>query len=213
MNASASLSAFTVEAPACAAVILAGGRGSRLGGADKGLVEVGGRPLVLWVLQALGTRVSAVFVSANRNLPVYRELGARHGFVLVSDDEDDFRGPLAGVAAALERAEAPLVFSCPCDSPALDSSLIELLCRQLLDNKAEIAVARDGERLQPVFALYRRDLATRLRAWLAAGGRKIDRWFAECRTVEVAAPEYSRSFVNINTPEELRLFAGEALNS
>ncbi len=213
MNALAPAPAAAVESPACAAVILAGGRGSRLGGVDKGLVEVGGRPLVLWVLQALGTRASAVYVSANRNLPAYAELGARHGFALVRDQEDDFRGPLAGVAAALEQAEASLVFSCPCDSPALDASLIDLLCRHLLARDAEIAVARDGERLQPVFALYRRDLAARLRAWLAAGGRKIDRWFAECRTIEVAAPEYSRSFVNINTPEELRLFAGEGVNS
>lgn len=213
MNVLAPVPAAAVELPACAAVILAGGRGSRLGGVDKGLLEVGGRPLVLWVLEALGARASAVYVSANRNLPAYAELGARHGFALVSDDEDDFRGPLAGVAAALERAESPLVFSCPCDSPALDGSLIDLLRRHLLDHEAEIAVARDSERLQPVFALYRRDLAAKLRAWLAAGGRKIDRWFAECRAIEVAAPEYSCSFVNINTPEELRLFVEKGVDS
>lgn len=179
------------------AVVLAGGLARRMGGNDKGLITLAGRSMVQHVIDALRPAVSAMVINANRHAARYAE----HGLPVVADTHADHQGPLAGLAAGCAALETNLVFMCPCDSPFVTVSLVERLRRGLGD--ADIAVAHDGERLQPVFAVVRRSRAESLDAFLASGERKIDRWYASERCVEVDASAESQAFRNINTPEDL----------
>lgn len=180
-------------------VILAGGRSSRMGGLDKGLLEVNGVPMVTYIVDALHSQVGKLLINANRNLGVYARLGECE---VVSDAVGDFAGPLAGMASAMEAARTPLVLTVPCDSPLLAPNLAQRLYEALSDQEAEIAVAIDGKRIQPVFALLHCDLQPSVVAYLEAGERKIDRWYATHRVVEVDFSDYPEMFHNINTPDE-----------
>ena len=180
------------------AVVLAGGRATRMGGQDKALVELAGRPMVAHVLAALEPQVEQVLINANRNAERY----AVFGWPVVPDDEAGFLGPLAGLATGLRRATTPLVLTVPCDSPLLAPDLVTRLYSALEREDAELAVPFDGERLQPVFALVRRELADSLAAYLAGGDRKIDRWFARHRLARVDCSDLPDTFVNVNDPEE-----------
>lgn len=178
--------------------ILAGGEGRRLGGADKGLVELAGEPLVAHCLARLRPQVGALVISANRNLETYRAFG-----VPVFDDaREDYAGPLAGCLGALRRADTPYVVTAACDSPFLPADLAARLRDALLAEAGEIAVVVTAGRLQPVFALYDVKLADALAAYLDGGGRKIDTWMRRHRLVEVRF-EDADAFVNINTPDDL----------
>lgn len=180
-------------------VLLAGGRAQRMGGQDKGLVPVAGRPMAAWVLEALRPQVAAVIINANRN----RESYAGFGHPVVADALEGYCGPLAGMASAMAAAETPYILTAPCDSPFLPGDLAARLYRALEVQQAEIAAAHDGERLQPVFALLATDLRASLEAYLAAGERKIDRWFQTRRLAVVDFSDQPRTFLNLNTPEEL----------
>ncbi|HRP86122.1 MAG TPA: molybdenum cofactor guanylyltransferase MobA [Gammaproteobacteria bacterium] len=184
--------------PPITAVILAGGRATRMGGEDKGLVELAGRPMIVHVLAALAPQVERVIINANRNLARY----AAFGWPVVTDEDSGFLGPLAGLAAGLRAAATPLVLTAPCDSPLVAPDLAERLYSALEDEGAEIAVPHDGERLQPVFALVRRELGDSLAAYLGGGDRKIDRWFAQHRLARVDFSDRPENFVNVNDPEE-----------
>lgn len=179
-------------------LLLAGGRATRMDGRDKGLIELAGRPLAAYALAQLAPQVHSVLINANRNGAEYEALGAR----VVADSVEGFLGPLAGVLAGLEAAATPLVASVPCDSPFLPGDLVQRLHAGLADASADIAVARDGERRQPVFMLLRSALAPDLRRWLEAGGRKIDAWYAEHAVTDVDFSDVPDTFININTPEE-----------
>lgn len=188
-------------------LILAGGRGSRMGGADKGLQEFQGKPLVQHALSRLAPQVQSVLINANRHLDVYQ----RYGVPVVSDASQDFSGPLSGFLAGLKQCQTPLLLTVPCDVPRFPHDLTErLLSRQQTDN-AEIAMAsaleEDGKlRTQPVFCLLKRSLVPSLENFLSQGGRKIDAWTAQHRTVEVPFDQASDdplAFANVNTLEEL----------
>jgi molybdenum cofactor guanylyltransferase len=179
-------------------VVLAGGRGSRMGGQDKGLVELAGRPLVAHVLDALGPQVGRVIVNANRNLDIYRGLG----FPVFVDDLAEFQGPLAGFAGAMAAAGTGFVLLVPCDGPELARDFAERLYRALHEEGAEIAVAHDGRRLQPVHALLATSLLPDLQRFLAQGDRKIDRWYARHRVATVDFSDRPDMFRNVNTPDE-----------
>lgn len=179
-------------------LLLAGGRATRMDGRDKGLIGIAGRPLAAHVLAALRPQVEAVLINANRNAGDYEALGAR----VIADSLDGYLGPLAGVLAGLEAASTGLVATLPCDSPFVAPDLVERLRAGLAEHDGDIAVAHDGERRQPVFMLLRADLAGDLRAWLEAGGRKIDAWYAGHRVVDVDFRDRIDTFININTPEE-----------
>lgn len=185
--------------PAITGVVLAGGRARRMGGEDKGLVELAGRRMVEYVVDALRPQVSALLVNANRNAERYAELT---GLEVVADIVGDFAGPLAGMASAMNAARTPLVLSAPCDSPLVAPDLAARMHAALVSAAAEIAVARDAERMQPVFALLSRELLADLRAALESGERKIDRWYATRRVVEVDFSDHADMFLNINTPGE-----------
>lgn len=179
-------------------VVLAGGRGQRMGGIDKGLIPLAGKPMVAHVLAALRPQVATIVLNANRNLDEYAAFGCR----VVADAIGDYYGPLAGVASAMQVAATTYVLTVPCDSPLLAHDLVARLYRALSDENAEISVAHDGERMHPVFALLQRELLPSLRAYLQSGERKIDRWFARHRLVVAHFPDEPETFVNINSPQE-----------
>ena len=179
-------------------VILAGGRGARMGGVDKGLVEVAGRPMVEHVLAAVERQAGAVAINANRSTERY----ARYGHPVIADRMDGFQGPLAGMASALAAAATELVLVVPCDSPLVDASLGPRLHAALVERGADVAVAHDGERMHPVFVLLRRAARAGLDDFLARGERKIDRWFAEEKTAVVDFSDLPDMFLNVNREED-----------
>lgn len=189
-------------------LVLAGGRGSRMGGADKGLQNFNGMPLALHTLLRLSPQVGETLVNANRNLSAYESFGAP----VWPDALPDFAGPLAGFLAGLEQAETPWIVTVPCDTPLFPSDLVERLAEAAEHEDAEIAMASgpeaDGQlRTQPVFCLMRRELLESLVAFTHGGGRKIDAWTAQHRTVVVPFDrpgDDPRAFFNANTLAELR---------
>jgi molybdenum cofactor guanylyltransferase len=179
-------------------VILAGGRAQRMGGRDKGLIELCGRPMAEHVLTALRPQVGCVIINANRNREQYAALGCP----VVADSIGEYFGPLAGTASALQAADTDYVLTVPCDSPLVPEDLALRLAQALAREGAEIVVAHDGERMQPVFALVSRSLLPSLLAYLEAGERKIDLWFARHRLALADFSDRPETFLNVNTPEE-----------
>jgi molybdopterin-guanine dinucleotide biosynthesis protein A len=181
-------------------LILAGGKGSRMGGVDKGLLLFRGRRLVDHVYERLAPQVGGIIINANQNQDEYRTFGVR----VVSDAIGGFAGPLAGIHAGLSVSKRPLLASVPCDSPLLPADLVERLYQRLDETGAELAVARTGGQPHPVFTLMRRPLLDHLGDFLKGGGRKIDAWYASLNVVEVAFDDEAEAFSNINTREELQ---------
>jgi len=181
-------------------VILAGGLGRRMGGVDKGLQLLNGRPMAARVLARLAPQVDEVLINANQNLERYALLGCR----VVPDQFGGYAGPLAGLHCGLSESRHELVATVPCDSPFLPEDLVARLAVPLRDEGVDLAVARTGTQPHPVFCLARRRLLPHLSAFLQSGGRKIDAWYATLKVVEVAFDDEAAAFSNINTAEELR---------
>jgi molybdopterin-guanine dinucleotide biosynthesis protein A len=179
-------------------VILAGGRAKRMGGVDKGLVPINGRPMIAWVIDALRPQVSEVLINANRNHDRYGEFGSN----VVDDGDSEFRGPLAGMASGMRAAQTPWIAVVPCDSPLIHGHLVARLYAAAVASGAQLAAAHDGERLQPVFALLACDLLPDLAGYLDDGERKIDRWYARQRFESVDFSDVTESFANINAPQD-----------
>ena len=199
-------------------LILAGGQGRRMGGVDKGLQLLRGRPLVEWVIERLSPQVDELVISANQNLEAY----GRYGYPVIHDEirdgirdemRDEMRdqvhkpsgaGPLAGLHTGLGSTSLPLLVSVPCDSPFLPLDLVARLREALETQSMQLAVARTGLQSHPVFALMRREVREHLGGFLARGGRKIDAWYATLNVVEVAFDDQAQAFSNINTRDELQ---------
>jgi molybdenum cofactor guanylyltransferase len=183
-------------------LILAGGRGSRMGGVDKGLQNHHGMPLALHALLRLGAQVGHTMINANRNLGAYEAFGVP----VWPDPVGDYAGPLAGFLAGLERCETPLMLTVPCDTPNFPEDLAARLAAALDAQNAELAYAvtlEDGrEQRQPVFCLLKRELSESLVTFLHSSGHKIDAWFAQHRAVAVRFDDAS-AFFNANTAAEL----------
>jgi len=188
-------------------LILAGGRGSRMGGVDKGLQAFRGMPLAMVTLLRLQPQVATVIVNANRNIGAYEAMGVP----VVPDSVADFAGPLAGMLAGLEQCETPWLVTVPCDTPDFPDDLVARLAAAAAEADAEIAMAAtrepgpsaDGVQVQPVFCLLRSGLLESLVGFIEGGGRKIDRWTAQHRCVTVVFDD-ARAFANANTLDELR---------
>jgi molybdenum cofactor guanylyltransferase len=199
------------------AVVLAGGRGSRMGGVDKGLQNFRGMPMVMHVLMRLqmqeGGLIAESMVNANRNLAAYESMGVS---VWPDASPEEFAGPLAGFLTGLERCETPYLLTVPCDTPLFPLDLAQRLLKALEAADAEIAVAcapetdaqgRSQLRAQPVFCLMKRDVMESLVAFMHGGGRKIDQWTAQHALVEVpfnGPGDSTTAFTNINTLQELQ---------
>ena len=181
------------------AVVLAGGRARRMGGEDKGLIEVAGRAMVAHAIDVLRRQSAEVIVNANRNADAYR---AVTGCRVIADSVGGFAGPLAGMASALEATATRFLLTAPCDSPLVTAELGPRLHAAMARDDAEISVAHDGERMQPVFALLKRDLLPDLLAFLQAGERKIDAWYATRHAVVADLSDNLDTFLNVNTPQE-----------
>ncbi len=186
------------------ACILAGGRGRRMGGIDKGLMLWHGRPLVEQLVEALSPQVDRIVINANRNQETYRRLG--HS--VIGDELAGYQGPLAGIAAGLAAAGGGLLAVLPCDAPNLPPDYIERLCAAR--RGAPIAVAHDGLRLQPVHALLPVDLLPELREFLAGGGRKVEAWYARQGFARADFSDRRETFFNLNRPEDRRLASLDA---
>jgi molybdopterin-guanine dinucleotide biosynthesis protein A len=184
-------------------LILAGGRGCRMGGTDKGLQTLQGMPMALRVLLRLQPQVGVLMINANRNLAAYESMGVP----VWPDPVADYQGPLAGLLAGLERCETPYLVTVPCDTPHFPTDLVRRLADALEAADAEIAMAatiEDGRlRTQPVFCLLRAELIESLVSYLHAGERKIDRWTSRHRCVEVPFDD-AAAFFNANTLAELQ---------
>ena len=178
-------------------IVLAGGKGTRMGSVDKGLQPLRGKPMVEWVLERLRPQVAEVVINANQNVASYEKYGHR----VVSDQIGGFAGPLAGLHAGLGAVRHPLAVTVPCDSPFLPLDLVARLGKALGAN--DLAVAKTGDQAHPVFSLVRRAVQAHLAEFLAQGGRKIDAWYATLKVVEVSFDDEAGAFRNINTREEL----------
>jgi molybdopterin-guanine dinucleotide biosynthesis protein A len=180
--------------------VLAGGRGERMGGADKGLVRLAGRPLLSWVLDTAPADAGGILIVANRHSSEY----ASFGHPVVSDSWPDFRGPLAGMLAALEHARSPWVLTLPCDAPRLPPDLLPRLWNAAASADASAAYATANDHAHPPCSLIRRDLAPQLRRALDAGERAPYRWL---RAIGAATADFSDSVPaplwSANTAEEL----------
>lgn len=189
-----------------AAVILAGGRATRMEGQDKGLIPLAGRPMVAHVIAAIRPQVDALAINANRSLDAYAALG----LPVLQDATADYPGPLAGMAAGLTWCPADYLLTLPCDGPQVPADLAARLHAAI--GGGDVAVAHDGERLQPVHALLHRRCLPSLQAFLADGGRKIDRWYATLDTRTAGLSDRQALFVNINTPEERAAMEAQLLD-
>jgi molybdenum cofactor guanylyltransferase len=180
-------------------LVLAGGQGRRMGGVDKGLVELNGRPLALHVIERLAPQVGQLVINANQNAERYAAFGHR----VVVDAFTGFAGPLAGLHAGMTAATTPFIVTSPCDSPFLPDDLVARLAAAFEREAIDIAVARTFEQPHPVFSLVRCSVLPHLEAFLRSGGRKIDAWYAALRAGEVAFDDEADAFRNINTADEL----------
>jgi len=188
-------------------LVLAGGRASRMGGVDKGLQNHLCMPLAMHAMMRLGAQVGHLLVNANRNLGAYESFGVP----VWPDAVADYPGPLAGFLAGLEHCETPYLATVPCDTPDFPDDLVARLGEALIAQDADIAMAatRDasGVQVQPVFCLLKSSLMESLVRFIESGQRKIDKWTAQHRCVEVLFPD-AAAFFNANTPEELRELQG-----
>lgn len=184
-------------------LILAGGRASRMGGVDKGLQSHRGVPLALHALMRLAPQVGHAMINANRNLGAYESFGVP----VWPDALPDYPGPLAGFLAGLEHCETPYLVTVPCDTPDFPLDLVERLAQALEREGAEVAMAASsgagGVQVQPVFCLMKTTLMESLVAFTQSGQRKIDKWTAQHRCVDVLFDDED-AFFNANTADELR---------
>jgi molybdenum cofactor guanylyltransferase len=185
-------------------LVLAGGRGSRMGGVDKGLQDHLGQPLARHALLRLAPQVGVVVINANRNLPAYEAMGA----AVWPDTLPDYPGPLAGFLAGLAHCDTPWMATVPCDSPNFPTDLVARLAHAAAKVDADIAMAAtrdaDGSLLrQPVFCLLRASLLESLVDFTRSGQRKVGQW-TDQHACAIEVFEDAEAFANANTPDELQ---------
>ena len=184
-------------------LVLAGGRGSRMGGVDKGLQIHLGMPLAMQALLRLGPQVGALMINANRNLGAYESMGVP----VWPDAQLDYPGPLAGFLAGLEHCETPYLVTVPCDTPNFPTDLVARLAQALVAQDAEIAMAatleQGRQQVQPVFCLMAANLLESLVLFTQSGQRKIDRWAGQQRCATVLFDD-ADAFFNANTLADLQ---------
>lgn len=192
-------------------VVLAGGRGTRMGGVDKGLQLYNDIPLAKHAVQQLRPQVGKLLINANRNLEIYQTWGSEVAAEVVVDGLADFAGPLAGFLVGLQQCTTPFLMTVPCDTPRFPSDLVARLSEALVQQDAEIAMVsspdEDGVlRHQPVFCLMKQTLLESLKVFTDDDGRKIGAWAAQQKLVRVnfnEAHDDSKAFYNANTLHDL----------
>lgn len=180
-------------------VVLAGGRATRMGGKDKGLQLLNGKPLWQHVADTLAGQVTAMAISANRHIDTYRQ----SGYAVYQDSLENYPGPLAGMLSVMQQSHGEWFIFCPCDTPFIPSCLVERLF--LLRGTAPVVWVHDGERDHPAVALMHRSLAPALLAYLAAGERRVMVFMRESGGHSVDFSDVKSAFVNVNTSEDLQM--------
>ena len=181
-------------------IILSGGRATRMGGVDKGLILLQNKPLIQHVISRLQPQVDEILINANREIAQYEAFG----FKVLQDENQDFAGPLAGILLGLKHAKHELVLSVPCDSPLLPSDLVERLTKNMLESHADISIASSDGNVHPVFCLMKKSVLPSLVDFLDAGERKVSAWQKSQAYCEVDFSDCNNAFVNLNNLEELR---------
>ncbi len=180
-------------------IILAGGQARRMGGEDKGLIQLARKPMIEYVLNTIESQVDDIIINANRNHEIYE----KYGYPVVADLIENYCGPLAGMASGLQAAKTPFVVTVPCDSPLISDDLVHKLYLTLQDEDAEICAAHSNGRLQPVFTLMKSELLPSILEFLNKGERKIDKWFKKHRLAIADFSKQPDTFINVNSAEEL----------
>lgn len=180
-------------------VVLAGGRATRMGGKDKGLQLLNGKPLWQCVADTLAGQVTTMVISANRHIDTYQ----RSGYVVYQDSLEDYPGPLAGMLSVMQQSHGEWFMFCPCDTPFIPLCLVERLLQ--LRGAASVVWVHDGERDHPAIALMHRSLAPALQAYLAAGERRVMVFMRESGGHSVDFSDLKPAFVNVNTSEDLQM--------
>ena len=184
---------------AVSSIILAGGRATRMGGVDKGLVVLQQEALTAHVIARLKSQVDEIFISANREIETYKTFG----YPVLQDANADFIGPLAGFFLGLQNARYDYVLTVPCDSPSLPLDLAERLLSGMSASGADIAVASSDENSHPVFCLMKKSVLPSLLAYIERGERKVSAWQKSQQLVEVDFSDCSEAFTNLNTFDDL----------
>jgi len=188
-----------IDARDVTVLILAGGRARRMGGQDKGLVELKGKAMIQHIVEQIESQCDTLIINANRNQKHYEELG----FPVISDELQDYQGPLAGMLAGLKAVKTRWMITLPTDGPFVEPNYVANMALAIESSGNLIAVAQGHGRLQPVYVLLDRNLAPDLQDYLASGERKIDRWYDTVGYTTVPWPDSSPMFINVNSPEDL----------
>ncbi|EPG7967819.1 molybdenum cofactor guanylyltransferase MobA [Citrobacter koseri] len=178
-------------------VVLAGGKARRMGGADKGLLELDGKPLWKHVADTLASQLETVVINANRHQDIYQQSGLK----VIPDSLADFPGPLAGMLSVLQQEKGDWFLFCPCDTPYIPRDLVARLKAQR--NNAPVVWVHDGERDHPTIALVNRSVEPFLQEYLRSGERRVMVFMRQAGGHAVDFSDFKQAFVNVNTPEEL----------
>ena len=179
------------------AVILSGGRSSRMQGKDKGLILLNDKPLISYVVDVVDGKVGRLLISANRNIEAYQQYGE-----VISDELADFQGPLAGIAKAMSVVGTPYLLVHPCDSPLVNEIVIDRLIQCMADKNVDICVADDGSHIHPTFAIMKTSLKDNLLDFLDSGERKLGLWIEQNDFQKVDFSDQPKVFINLNNPQD-----------
>lgn len=185
------------------AIILAGGRATRMNSLDKGLIRLQKKPLVQYVIERVMPQVDEILLNANREIEQYKTFN----LPILQDDNPDFIGPLAGFSLGLKHCRHDCLLAAPCDSPLIPADLVARLMKALLENGADIAIAKSGGYNHPVFCLMKKSVLPSLTNYLEQGERKVSTWQKSLKYIEVEFNDCDDAFVNVNTFEELEALA------
>lgn len=189
--------------PKLSAIILSGGRATRMGGLDKGLVQLQNKPLIQHVIERLVPQADEILINANREIQQYKSFN----LPVLQDDDPSYIGPLAGFSSGLAHCQYDYLLTTPCDSPLLPNDLANRLMTSLINKSADIAVAKSDGNAHPVFSLMHKSVLPSLLAYINSGGRKVSAWQKTLRYIEVEFDDCSEAFINLNTFEEVNTLA------
>ncbi len=184
---------------AVSAIILAGGRATRMGGIEKGLVLLQNQPLIAHVIDRLTPQVDKILINANRELKQY----AAFNLPILQDENPDYIGPLAGFSLGLQHCQHDHLLTVPCDSPLLPLDLTQRLLDAIKLHNADIAVATSANNSHPVFSLCKKSVLPSLTNFINQGGRKVSAWQKSLNYIEVDFSDNDEAFINLNTLEDL----------
>jgi molybdopterin-guanine dinucleotide biosynthesis protein A len=181
------------------AIILSGGRATRMGGINKGLIPLQGKALIAHVIARLTPQVDEIFINANQSMDAYKAFN----LPVLKDENADFIGPLAGFSLGLKQAKHDYLLTVPCDSPMLPLDLCQRLLAALKEKNADIAIASSQEIIHPIFSLCKKSVLPSLTQYLDQGDRRVSAWQKSLKYVNVEFSEFNDAFTNINTLEQL----------